>query len=373
MDTLIGPDNPLGYPAPYWFILLFKVLGFSLHMIPMNLWYGGLITMLLIRRFGGEHAKTLSRRVINAMPLLVAMGINLGIVPLLFTQVAYYKAFYPATILMGWFWFAVVGLLMVAYYGVYIYVIGLRGEKQASIQRAAGWIAAGVFVVIGFIFANGMSLMANVGGWRDLWAATSVSGASLGLGLNVGDPSLWPRWLMMLGLALTTTAAYVVVDAGFFAGQESDDYRRWAVGFALRLYTVGIVWFALTGSWYIFGALEPEIRQHLMSGPTLILTIATAAGVGLPWLLILAAQKSLTRTLALLTGLAQFGVIAVNAVSRQIVQNVALAPYVDVTAEPVRVQWSPLILFLVLFVGGVGVVVWMVSQVVKANRQAVAG
>jgi hypothetical protein len=177
----------------------------------------------------------------------------------------------------------------------------------------------------------------------------------------------------MFGLALTTTAAYVVVDAGFFAGQESDDYRRWAVGFALRLYTAGIVWFALTGTWYIFGTLEPEIRQHLMSGPTLILTIATAAGVGLPWLLILTAQKGITRTLALLTGLAQFGVIAVNAVSRQIVQNVALAPYVDVTAEPVNVQWSPLILFLVLFVGGVGVVVWMVSQVVKANRQAVTG
>ena len=35
------------------------------------------------------------------MPVIVAVGINLGIVPLLFIQVAYYKFFYPATILMA--------------------------------------------------------------------------------------------------------------------------------------------------------------------------------------------------------------------------------------------------------------------------------
>ena len=31
-----------GLPAPYWFIQLFKVLGFILHSIPMHLWLTGL-------------------------------------------------------------------------------------------------------------------------------------------------------------------------------------------------------------------------------------------------------------------------------------------------------------------------------------------
>jgi hypothetical protein len=372
MDTFIGPDNPLGYPAPYWFLVLFKVLGFSLHVVPMSLWYAGLITMLVIRQVGGEHARRLSERVINAMPVVVAYGINLGIIPLLFIQVAYYKVFYPATILMAWFWFGVIGLLLVAYYGVYIYVTGLRRDRLPPVRQAAGWVASLLFVVLGFIFANGLSLMVNVGAWGDLWAATNVAGAPLGLALNVGDASLWPRWLMMFGLALTTTAAYVVVDAGFFAGQESDEYKRWAMRFALALYTLGMVWYAATGTWYIFGSLPTEARAAMLQWPVIALTLLTGASVGLPWLLILIGRRGVTRALALLVGLAQFGVIALNAVSRQILQNVELAPYLDVTAEQVNMQWSPMILFLVLFVAGLGVTWWMIAQVVKANRASAA-
>ncbi len=374
MDTtFFGPDSPLGYPAPYWFLVLFKVLGFTLHMVPMHLWYAGLITLLLMRWLGGTHARRMSDRVLNAMPVVVAYGVNFGIVPLLFAQVAYYKVFYPATILMGWFWFSIIGLMMVAYYGVYIYVIGLRKDHMTPLRRAAGWIASLLFVAMGFIFANSMSLMTNVAGWADLWQSTSVAGAPLGIALNVASVTLWPRWLMMFGLALTTTAAYVAVDTGFFAGSESDEYRQWALGFALRLGASGIVWTAATGSWYIFGALPSEIRAQLLSWPVLILTLLTAGGIGLPWLLMLIGRRRFNRGLALLIGLAQFGALALHAISRQVVQNLELAPYLDVTAETVNLQWSPLILFLALFAAGLGVIVWMISQVAKAHRQPAAG
>ncbi len=375
MDTLIGPDSPLGYPAPYWFIVFFKVLGFSLHMVPMSLWYAGLITMLLARRLLGEHARRMSERVINALPILIALGINFGIIPLLFIQVAYYKVFYPATILMAWPWFSVIALLMVAYYGVYIYVTGLRKGTMPIWRRAAGWVAAAFFVVIGFIFANSLSLMVNVDSWAALWSSANVGGASLGIGLNIADQVLWPRWLMMFGLALGTTAAYVVIDAGFFAYKESTEYRRWVVRFALGLATLGLVWFGATGTWYIFGALEPTTRQVLFDGPVMLaLTFLTAAAPGLPWLLILiASRKPITKGLALLVGLAQFGVIVINAVSRQILQNAELAPYLDVTAETVNIQWSAMIVFLALFVLGLAVIAWMVTQVVKTERQPAVG
>ena len=77
--------------------------------------------------------------------------------------------------------------------------------------------------------------------------------------------------------------------------------------------------------------------------------------------------------MALAIGLAQYAVLALNAVSRQILQNAELAPYLDVTAEPVHLQLSPLVLFLVLFVVGLAIVVWMVAQVVRANRQPATG
>jgi hypothetical protein len=367
--TLMAPSNPLGYPAPYWFLVLFKVLGFTLHLVPMNLWYAGIILAMLMYWRGGDHARRLSGRLMNQMPVIVAFGVNLGIVPLLFVQVAYYKVFYPATILMAWPWFSIIILLTLAYYGVYIYALGLRNDSLTPLKRGAGWVAALMFIVIGFLFSNAFSLMTNVGVWVELWQRTSQGGAPLGIALNTADSSLWPRWLMMFGLALTTTAAYVIFDAAFFAGKESEDYKRGATGLALRIHTLGIAWFAIAGSWYVFSTWPAERQQMMFSGPLLILTVLTAVSPALPWLLILAGRRGATRMLAFIIALAQIVVLALNAVSRQIVQNAELSKFLDVTAEPVKMQWSPLILFLLSFVLGLGIIVWMISKVVGASRQ----
>ncbi len=367
--ALIGPPSPVGYPAPYWFIALFKVLGFVLHMVPMNIWFAGTLLAVLLRG-RGEGAGRLSDRLMRQMPVIVALGINFGIVPLLFTQVAYYRAFYPATILMAWPWFAIVVLLAIAYYGVYLYTVGLKegGRGMTRLRLVSGWAAALVFIAISFLFANGFSLMTNLEAWPKLWEATSSAGAPMGLGLNVADASLWPRWLMMFGLAVTTTAAYVAVDAGLFAVRESEAYRRWAGGFACRLYAAGLLWFALAGSWYVFGTWQDDVRQVMFSGPRAPLTVLTALGPGFVLGLLALGRKGVKPRLALAAALAQVGVLALNAVSRQVVQNLELGPYLDVTAETVNIQWSPLLVFLALFVAGLVAITWMVSKVVAAER-----
>lgn len=365
--ALIGPSSPLGLPAPYWFIALFKVLGFVLHMVPMNLWYAGILVAMLVR-VRGEHARTWSDRLMRQMPVIIALGINFGIVPLLFIQVAYHQVFYPATILMAWPWFAIIPMLTVAYYGVYLYASGLKegGRGMTGLRRASGWVAAALFLSIGFIFANGLSLMTNLEAWPGIWAHTSVAGAPTGVALNTSDPTLWPRWLMMFGLALTTTAAYAALDAGLFAVRESDSYRRWAGGFAFKLYIVGLIWFAAAGSWYVFGTWPDALRQEMFSGFRAPLTLLTATGPGFVVLLLAARNRMSARGLAVACGAGQLAVLALNAVSRQIVQNIELRPYLDVTAETVRLQLSPLIVFLALFVAGLAVLAWMVRKVAAA-------
>ena len=369
-QALIGPSSPLGYPAPYWFLAFFKVLGFVLHMGPMHLWFAGIVVAMVMRRRGG-HGRRMSERLMGQMPIIVALGINFGIVPLLFTQVSYYKVFYPATILMAWPWLSVIVMLTFAYYGLYVHAVGIRDGpgRMKRLREVSGWVAAALFVSIGFLFANAFSLMTNVGAWPALWRSTSVAGAPQGVGLNVADPTLWPRWLMMFGLALTTTAAYLVVDAGLFAGRESEEYRRWVVGFAFKLYGAGALWFGVFGSWYVFGTWRPEVRGAMFAGPAAVLTVATALGPALPLALIAARRRATGRGLALATALAQLGVLALNAVSRQLVQNAELRPFLDVTAERVSTQWSPLLLFLVLFASGLAVVVWMVAKVAEAGRR----
>ncbi len=361
---LIGPPSPLGYPAPYWFLVTFKVLGFTLHMGPMHVWFAGILIAMIAARWGSPEAHRWSARLMRQMPVIIALGVNFGIVPLLFTQVAYYRVFYPATILMAWPWFSIIILLTFAYYGVYIYASGVKeGAALTPFKRAAGWVSAILFIAIGFLFSNGFSLMTNLSAWPTLWQSTSVAGAPLGTALNTSDPTLLPRWLMMFGLALTTVAAYTVFDAGVLARRQSAEYRAWAGNFALQLYTVGLIWFALMGAWYTFGTWPTEVRARLFASPWIILTALTALAPGVPWLLILFQRRQVTQTLAILTGLAQFGVLALNAISRQVVQNLELSKFLDVTAEPVNLQLSPLVVFLILFIAGLGVVAWMIMSI----------
>ncbi|MHC4406545.1 MAG: hypothetical protein ACYTG0_43525 [Planctomycetota bacterium] len=372
-QALIDPTAS-GIPAPGWFIQLFKVLGFTLHAVPMNLWYAGIVVAMVLYTRGGEQGKRFAGRLMSQMPIVIAFGINLGVVPLLFVQLAYFKVFYPATILMGWFWLAVVGLLIPAYYGVYVYAFGLRGgeESMTPLKRTIGWAAAALFIVVGFIFVNAFSLMGDVGRWADLWEGTSKGGAALGTALNVADVSLWPRWLMMFSLAVGTTAVWVVVDAAWLAGGESDEYKGFAQDFAWKLYSVGAAAFAVTGLLYLL-TWPTAVHKTMWLGLPVGLTLLTALSPAVPWLLMVRARRlgqSIARPMAAWLGLAQFGVLGLNAVSRQIVQNVKLSSHqFDVLRQPEAVQWSPLIVFLLAFVAGLGVIAWMIAQVLTASPE----
>jgi len=375
-QAFVDPSASTGaVPAPLWFVVFFKVLGFTLHAWPMSLWYAGLPLALGLRALAGENGRRLGTRLLRQMPVIIAFGVNLGIVPLLFIQLAYYKVFYPATILMAWYWLAIVGLLTLAYYGVYAYAMGLgeTGDGLSSWRRAAGWAAAACFLAIGFLFANGMSLMARVENWPELWRATSTAGAPRGTALNLGDPTLWPRWVLMFGLAIATTAAWVFLDAAFFAARETDRYRHWARRFAPRLYAVGMIVGAAAGAWYVFGTWSDDLRRAMFAPPTAVLTVATAVAPGAVWLLLLAASRGAGgRAAAALIALAQLATLALNAVSRQTVQHIELRPVFDPLAAPTAVQYGPVVMILAgcgLGLGGVG---WMGGQTARAVRARAA-
>jgi len=370
--NLFDTSLPGGMPAPIWFVELFKWLGFTLHEVPMNLWYAGIIVSMLLYVFGSEHGRQFGSRLMAQMPVIIALGINFGIVPLLFIQVGFGQVFYPATILMAWFWLSIIAMLVLAYYGVYLYAYGQaeQGPKMPRWKRAVGWVSALLFITIGFVFANAMSLMENVKAWPDLWQQHSFHGATLGTALNVADPRLWPRWLLMFGLALTTTAAWISFDSAWFAGRESDAYRTWTKGFAWKLYLVGAVWFAVAGAWYSFGTWPAETKQAMFLSPWAVLTVVTAAvPCAVLALLWFARQREgeISRGWASLIGLAQFGVLGVNAASRQVVQHLAFAPYFDISRQPTETQWTPLVIFLVAFVLGLGLIAWMIYQVGKVS------
>ena len=372
---LIRPASPLGNPAPFWFITFFKVLGLILHMIPMNVWFAGMILVAVFSTFGKNHSLELAHRLSMTMPAVVALGINLGIVPLLFTQVGYYQFYYPAGVLMARAWFSVIVILLFAYYGVYVYSLSVRSNRRTKFALTSAWISSISFVLISFLFANNFSLMANVNDWIHIYTGTSESGAALGTGLNTADPTLIPRWLMMLGIAMTTTAVFIVFDAVFFRRRDtSDDYRKWAGKFAFAFYTLGIVVYAVMGSWYIFGALGESVLSPIVQSPFMkILFPVTAISPGLVWIALFIQRKGLRKATTITAGILQVFVITSNVVDRQWVQNEEIFKFENVSKLPVQVQWSPMIVFLLLFVIGLTVVGWMIAKIAAVEKRGAEG
>ncbi|MCL5020706.1 MAG: hypothetical protein M1339_03395 [Bacteroidetes bacterium] len=372
-QDLIGPASPLGNPAPFWFITFFKVLGFILHMIPMNIWYAGMLITAIFAAFGRNYSRELAHRMSRTMPIIVALGINLGIVPLLFTQVGYYQFYYPAGVLMAHAWFSVIIILVFAYYGVYVYSLSARSSKSTRFAMASAWISSVAFIFIGFLFANNFSLMVNVHEWIRIFDRTNAAGAVTGTALNMSDPTLIPRWLMMFGLAVTTTAVFIAFDAVFFKRKDtSDDYRKWAGKFAFFLYSAGLVFFAAMGSWYIFGALEKSTLDELAKYPLAYFVFGlTAVSPGFVFVVLFTQRKGLKKKAIILASILQVAVLSLNAISRQWVQNVEIFRYQDVSRLPVSIQWSPMIVFLVLFVIGLAVVGWMAAKIAAVEKDAV--
>lgn len=361
---LLSPTNALGYPAPYWFIVMFKVIGFFLHIIPMTLWYAGILVAMIMYAYGKENGRIFSKRIMNQMPIIIAAGVNFGIVPLLFTQVAYYRVFYSATILMAWYWFSIFILLIFAYYGVYIYGSAYKDgmNKLAKWHVLVGWLSAFIFIIIGFIFANGFSLMVNLESWHKIWQYTQVGAAVIGTGNNFRDPTLIPRWLMMFGIAIMTTAVYALFDANYFAKKESDNYKLWVPKFSLKLYILGMMVYAAFGSWYIFYSLDNEFRHLMLSNPIALITWFTALSPLLPFLCILKQYNGIRAFFTFYAVLFHLVFLALNAISRQLLQNIELYKYFDVSQEKINLQLSPLIIFVALFAITLIAAIYLISK-----------
>ena len=130
-----------------------------------------------------------------------------------------------------------------------------------------------------------MSLMEHVRALARALEAYSTAGAATGTALNVGDPTLWPRWLLMFGLALGTTAVWVLVDVVFLSTgkrpltEAPTSSRAW--GFARKLYTRRHDLGRGGGHVVRLPRLVGRVCVHTMFGwPLIVLTVATAVAPG---------------------------------------------------------------------------------------------
>lgn len=356
--------DPIPLPAPVWIFKVLGVLTMALHFYAVEMLLGGLLVAawltLLARGPAGalrlNAAATLARR----LPILMTYVINLGVPPLLFAQVLYGRAIYTSSVLIGAWWIAVIPLLMLCYWLLYRFSAALeRG-------RAAWWLGAGAWLVAGSIakiYTTNMTLMLRPDVWQEMYSASAT-----GVSLPPTDPTLMPRWWFMLCGGLVFGGLWMVWLAGH---QRFDaavrDYLRSRGGMLAAAAVIA----QLAAAHFVFHDQPQSVRAALGGSWLCVVTgIAWFAATGL--VLALGVWVAWKRPIAPWVGWlgAGAGFLSVTTMTlfRDLLRDVTLLGQgYDVWQRSVTTNWGVVLLFLSLFVGGLAIVGWLITVMLRAE------
>lgn len=360
MTPLIPQLDPLALPAPAWLLWGLLLLTFVLHLLPMNVVLGGslvaAVTRWRARGRSAAHEARLADWFAHAMPVTIAATVTLGVAALLFVQVLYGRLFFASSIVMGWFWLAVVPLIILGYYSAYL--LAFKGHHAAAWPQMLAWLAWALFLAVGFIYTNNMTLML-----RPAEIAARYQADVRGLQLNLAEPTLVPRFLHML-LGAVAVSGLVVVILGVVRHRHEPAFGAWAVRYGAQWFLAATVANVLVGfSW--LGALPREVMSQFMGGDAMVTGVFVAgigAGLGAVALMIRTLTSPRPAGAAVATAAATLLTIILMILSRDHVRQAALDAAGFTPARWVAPQWGPIAIFAVLLVVAIVSVIWMVAR-----------
>ncbi|MGA2905671.1 MAG: hypothetical protein ABSD98_17745 [Candidatus Korobacteraceae bacterium] len=364
MNFPIPHPDPMPLPAPVWLLRTLLLLTFFLHVLFMNCLLGGTAVALvcMMRRKTSAFSARLAGDLGRLLPSVFAFTVTLGVAPLLFLQVMYGQLLYASSILIGVPWLAIIGMVVLAYYGVYFFSMNAPTGKTTMVLSVVVLLLAS----IAFIYSNNFTLMLAPERWLGLYHSNAG-----GWNLNWSEPSLLPRYLHFVLGALAVSGLGLAVMG---LRKQAQDYRRWLVEQGSLLFTGATILNFGVGFWFL-AKLPISTRLAFIGGDG----FATALlGIGL--LLPLAAIAHLIMAKAnqspkrqLLIGVS-CGMLTVAAmvVMRDLLRNLSLAPHFSPNQLPVAPQWSIIVLFVLLFVAGLGTLYYMLRKVAIATTMQVA-
>ncbi len=365
--ALPGPDA-LPLPGPAWLLHALLMLTFLLHLLPMNFVLGGSFIAAVARLRGRDparpHHRELAAWIARAMPVSVAAAVTFGVAPLLFVQALYGRLFFTGSILMAWFWFGVIPLLILAYYGTYL--LAFRAERLGGSATALAWLIALFFLAIGFLYSNNMSLMLR----PDAFLAKALQSGG-GLQLNLGDPTLLPRFLHIF-LGALAVAGMGVVHYGLFRLRGSPEFGDWATRHGTIWFLIPTVLNLLVGAWWL-ASLPREVMLDFMGrSPLAAAVLVIGVLTGLATLLLMAMWIHSPRPLLLarIAGATLLVNLVAMVLTRGHVREATLRRagfQVNTWIEP---QWGTIALFALLLVASLAVIVWMVVVFAKSRSSS---
>jgi hypothetical protein len=360
--------DPIPLPAPVWLLKLLHIVTLSLHFVAVEMLLGGLLLAVLLSLFrNSANAHVTARALARRLTVVMTFVINLAVPPLLFAQVLYGRALYTSSVLIGIYWIAIIPTLILTYWLLYKFSARLDAGKSAWWVGLIAWLLAGG---VARMLSTNMTLMLRPEVWRNMYSASGM-----GAHLPTGDPTFEPRWLLMMAGGLLIAGLWLVYLAG--RSTFTADEKKFVAGLGGKVAAgFGLVYLA-AGLWA--ASVQPAAVKAGLAGHSIYPAYKYAGFAGYGWIALVAVAP-------LVGAIAGFGKITAGwlgwaGVLTAVLVEMMLAVYrdgvrdmtllskgYDVWDRAVETNWSVVGLFLLLFVGGLGVIGWLVSVVARAQK-----
>lgn len=369
MNGLIPPPDSLGLPSPPVLFEILSILTFTLHLSFMNFVLGGMLIVTVHEWFFSRNSTIVQANAIllRLIPVAISLAVTMGVAPLLFVQVLYGNFFYISNIMMGGYWLAIVGLVTLAFYLVYIVIPKQPARSTSTIlTKCISLIITLLLLTVALLYTNNAVLT----GEPDAWPAI-YSGAK---SVIAPDPTLFIRYLhnvtgavAVAGLVCAMVGRYLIRYHG-----QPNPVASTLIKSGLTWSSIGIVAALLTGTLY---ALQyGDIKEFLGNGPLFVgWSVANVTAVGSFFCIIAALNVSNRPELIWSAGGLTFVTLLGMAMGRELIRIISLKPYIDILNLPVRLHNSSLMMFLFVLVIGLVVLfylfrlVWRLPE--KSNEE----
>ena len=348
-----GPS--MAIPGPYWLFTLLHWLTFALHLVAMNILFGGVLVLLVFK------SNPLRGRIFPAFvklfPTAMAATITLGIAPLLFLQVIYGRFFYSASIIAGWNWLLIIPILLIVYYLLYLAALksGLKEGAKTKILS---------LVVIGFIYVSyTLSLLLDLTEKPGLWANLYLAS---GGGFIIAPDFLEVlfRWLHMIAGAMAVAGIFIQV---FSLHHKNFADNRDLQKFGARIFLHGVILATLLGLIYLF-TWETGVIMAFLKSPGLHALVGAVVLNAIALILNFRSLRAKRPHLKVWTvaGLVFAGVFCMI-IARHALRLIYLEGHFDPAALSINPQWSVFMMFLLTFLAGLVTLFWMLRKYFAAK------
>ncbi len=346
--------TPDSIPVHWSLFHILLLVTFLLHILFMNIMVGTAFIAAFNHFTKNGKASPPAKEISEKLPFAIAFAVNFGVAPLLFIQVLYGHFIYASSILIAVYWLSIIAILIGAYYLAYVYKY-TYDQLETGRALVAGAITT-LLLIIGFIFCNNFTLMLQPERWCDYFNSPN------GLLLNLSDPTLLPRYLHFMTSAVAVGGLSIAL---FFTYKHNNEDSPWIkYGYDWFIYTTAVN-FAV-GGWFLNSIPRSLLEVHDIHSTLLILFLFS--GIILAGAAMLFAYKHKPVPTVTCT----ISTIILMILVRDMLRTAYLRPYFSPSDLSIQPAYSPFFIFLIAFIGGILLIIWMLKLVLqdKHNREA---